>query len=88
LSDLLFDSNDNDIKNLIRKIIKIIKAKYSPDVISICLTENHPYFKFFKNERFISAPFRARQLSIDLPFCPEIFRSKKMAFSNIDVDIE
>ena len=88
LSDLLFDSNDNDIKHLIRKIIQIIKAKYSPDVISICLTENHPYFKFFKNERFISAPFRARQLSIDLPFCPEIFRSKKMAFSNIDVDIE
>ena len=77
LSDLLFDSNDSDIKNSIKKIIQIIKKKYSPDVISICLTENHPYFKYFKGERFITAPFRARYLSKYLPLCPEISRSKK-----------
>ena len=88
LSDLLFNINDKNNKHLIKKIIKIIKTEYSPDIISICLTKNHPYFKFFKNSRFVPAPFRTRHLSIDLPICPEHLRSKKMALSNIDVDVE
>ena len=88
LSDLLFNINDKNNKHIIKKIIKIIKTEYSPDIISICLTKNHPYFKFFKNSRFVPAPFRTRHLSIDLPICPEHLRSKKMALSNIDVDVE
>ena len=88
LSDLLFNINDKNNKHLIKKIIKIIKTEYSPDIISICLTKNHPYFKFFKNSRFVPVPFRTRHLSIDLPICPEHLRSKKMALSNIDVDVE
>ena len=88
LSDVLFNINDKNNKHLIKKIIKIIKTEYSPDIISICLTKNHPYFKFFKNSRFVPAPFRTRHLSIDLPICPEHLRSKKMALSNIDVDVE
>ena len=88
LSDLLFNINDKNNKHLIKKIIKIIKTEYSPDILSICLTKNHPYFKFFKNSRFVPAPFRTRHLSIDLPICPEHLRSKKMALSNIDVDVE
>ena len=88
LSDVLFNINDKNNKHLIKKIIKIIKTEYSPDIISICLTKNHPYFKFFKNETFVPAPFRTRHLSKDLSLCPENLCSKKMAFSNIDVDVE
>jgi len=41
-----------------------------------------------KTDSVVAICPRTRHLSIDLPICPEHLRSKKMALSNIDVDVE
>ena len=83
-----FRVEKSELRQAIKEVLRYVRERFNPDIISTILTTGHPYYEAFIRSGFYKAPSNIMFFNYPLSSCPSNIAGYPWAITGTDIDTQ